>query len=269
MHFDQIDDEVAVGRLLNDVLDAGISLIDTARGYGRSEARIGRHLAHRRREFVLSTKFGYGVDGVADWTYECVAKGVDRALRELQTDVIDIGFLHSCPLEILERGDCTQALADAVVAGKLRFAGYSGENAALQHALSDSRISMVQASASLVDQGNLRILYRRHGQGVLIKRALAGLAWDRAERPTDYCEGEYWDRWQKLGYPSCGLPWPEIALRFSVFHGGGDAVLLGSRRIENIRAAIETVSRGPLAKDVVGTYGLMYVQTGFDWPAIV
>ena len=48
--------EAEAGRLLNQVLDLGISLIDTARSYGLSEERIGRHLAHRRGEFLLSTK---------------------------------------------------------------------------------------------------------------------------------------------------------------------------------------------------------------------
>jgi len=57
--------ETEAGRLLNAVLDLGVNLIDTARGYGLSEERIGRHLAHRRQDFVLSTKVGYGLPGVA------------------------------------------------------------------------------------------------------------------------------------------------------------------------------------------------------------
>jgi aryl-alcohol dehydrogenase-like predicted oxidoreductase len=47
--------EAEVGRLLHGVLDLGVTLIDTARSYGLSEERIGRHLAGRRNEFVLST----------------------------------------------------------------------------------------------------------------------------------------------------------------------------------------------------------------------
>ena len=54
--------EADAGRLLNAALDAGISLIDTARSYGLAEERIGRHLANRRDEYVLSTKVGYGVE---------------------------------------------------------------------------------------------------------------------------------------------------------------------------------------------------------------
>ncbi|MBK9088453.1 MAG: aldo/keto reductase [Holophagales bacterium] len=79
-------DEGEAGRLLNGALDLGLSFVDTAPGYGLSEERIGRHLSHRRAEFVLSTKLGYAVPGVPDWSEKCIARGVDLALaasREL------------------------------------------------------------------------------------------------------------------------------------------------------------------------------------------
>jgi len=201
MHFDSIDDEVEVGRLLNGVLDQGVTLIDTARGYGRSEERIGRHLTHRRHEFVLSTKLGYGVDGVPDWTYDCIVLGVQRALRTLRSDVIDIAHLHSCPLQVLQRGEVTAALHDCLRAGMLRVAAYSGEGAELAHALADPRLGAVQCSLSLVDRNNLGPLAGCKGQGVLIKRALAARAWAQSQRPDDFCEGQYWDRWHALALP--------------------------------------------------------------------
>src|SRR5512140_625967 len=91
-------DDAEAGRVLNAVVDAGATLIDTARSYGLSEERIGRHLAHRRGEFILSTKVGYGIVGVPDWTRECILRGVDAARDRLRTDVIDVVHLHSCGL---------------------------------------------------------------------------------------------------------------------------------------------------------------------------
>lgn len=269
MHFDGIDDEAEVGRLLNGVLDLGITLIDTARGYGRSEERIGRHLAHRRSEFVLSTKFGYGVDGVPDWTSDCIVLGVERALRLLRTDVIDIGHLHSCPLHVLQRGEVTQALADCVRAGKLRIAAYSGENAELAHALADERFGSVQCSLSLVDRANAALLPPPRGQGVLVKRALAGLAWARSERPGDFCEGQYFDRWQALGLPDAGLPWPEAALRFAAFAPGVSSVLVGTRNLANLRAAIAALARGPLPAAAQAGFDRAWQRCGSAWPGLV
>ncbi|MDH4031031.1 MAG: aldo/keto reductase, partial [Chromatiales bacterium] len=97
-------------QLLNGVLDLGITLIDTARSYGSSEQRIGRYLARRRDEFILSTKVGYGVEGCRDWTYDCVRRGVDEARGRLRTDVIDIVHLHSCPHQTLADTGVVDAL---------------------------------------------------------------------------------------------------------------------------------------------------------------
>lgn len=268
MHFDGLEGEAEVGRLLNGVLELGINLIDSARGYGRSEERIGRHLAQRRQEFVLSTKFGYGVEGVPDWTYDCIVRGVERALRVLRTDWIDIGHLHSCPLDLLQRGEVTQALDDCVRAGKLRVAAYSGENAALAHALADARFGAVQCSLSLVDRANASQLPTT--KGVLVKRALAGLAWARPQRPDDFCEGQYWERWQALQLPEPGLPWPEAALRFAAFQPGVSSLLLGSKSLANLRAAQQALARGPLpAETLLALRQRWDAAGGGDWPGLV
>ncbi len=270
MHFDGLTDEAEIGRLLNGVLDLGITLIDTARGYGQSEARIGRHLAGRRQEFVLSTKFGYGVDGVPDWSYPCIVQGVERALRLMRTEFIDIGHLHSCPLHILERGEVTAALHDCVRAGKLRVAAYSGENAELAHAIADPRFGSVQCSLSLVDRANLAQLPPAGGQGLLVKRALAGLAWSRTQRPEDFCEGQYFDRWQALALPDAGLPWPELALRWAAHQPGVSSLLLGSRRLDNLRSGAEAIARGPLPEALQQSLTEAWTRAdGPAWPGLV
>lgn len=269
MHFDGIDDEAEVARLLHGVLDAGVNLIDTARGYGRSEERIGRHLSARRHEFVLSTKFGYGVDGVPDWTYPCIVHGVERALRLLRTDVIDIGHLHSCPLPVLERGEVSQALADCVRAGKLRVAAYSGENAELAHALHDDRFGSVQCSLSLTDPAALQQLPHTR-KGVLIKRSLAGLAWTRAQRPDDFCEGHYFDRWQQLQLPDLGLPWPELSLRLAAYAPNVSAVLVGTRSLARLRSACEAAARGPLPDETLAALHAAWARVGASgWPGLI
>lgn len=269
MHFDGIDDEAEVGRLLNGVLDLGINLVDTARGYGRSEERIGRHISHRRREFVLSTKFGYGVEGVPDWTYPCIVQGVDRALQHMRTDFIDIGHLHSCPLDVLQRGEVSAALDACVKAGKLRVAAYSGENAELAYALSDARFGSVQCSLSLVDPASSTQIAHT-GKGVLAKRALGGLAWARPERPGDFCEGQYWDRWQRLNLPDLGLRWLEVALRWTAFTPGVGSVLIGTHNLARLREGADAVARGTLPADILSALQAAHTQADAGrWPGLV
>jgi aryl-alcohol dehydrogenase-like predicted oxidoreductase len=96
-------DDAEVGRMLNLAVDAGVNLFDTAPSYGISEERLGRHLAGRRKEVVLSTKLGYGVPGIADWIGACITAGVEQALRLLRTDYLDIAHFHSCPRAVLEQ----------------------------------------------------------------------------------------------------------------------------------------------------------------------
>jgi aryl-alcohol dehydrogenase-like predicted oxidoreductase len=144
--------EARVERLLHHVLDAGLTLIDTARSYGIAEERIGRMLARRRDEFVLSTKVGYGVPGIPDWTYECIVAGVDAARDRLRTDVIDIVHLHSCPLGTLRQQDVVEALVRCRDEGKIRVAAYSGDSAALEYAVGLSTSSTSPASAGEVAQ---------------------------------------------------------------------------------------------------------------------
>jgi len=253
-------DEAAAGRLLNEALDMGITLLDSARSYQLSEERIGRHLRHRRHEFVLSTKLGYGVDGVPDWTAKCIAQGVERALRLMQTEVIDIVHLHSCPLETLQRGEVVEALARCRDQGKLRVAAYSGENEALDFAIACGQFQSVQTSLNLFDQGNLDHdrLRRAHeaGMGVLVKRPLASLAWRHTQRPDDHALGLYWDRWQAMdleqALPLAG-PWTELSLRFAAFQPGVSACLVGSTRIQALRENAAALANGPLSSSTLQT----------------
>ena len=157
MHInDHRTSEDEAGQLLNAVLDLGVNLIDTARGYGLSEARIGRHLAHRRNDFVLSTKVGYLVDGVPDWTYDCNVGGVERALRVMKTDWLDIVHLHSCPLHILDQDEVVRALDDCRSRGKLGVAAYSGDNAELSRAIADDLALVEKGPLPPAQQSMLR-----------------------------------------------------------------------------------------------------------------
>lgn len=198
---ERITDEAAIA-LVHGAIERGVNLIDTAPSYGRSEERIGMALRGRRDAVVLSTKLGYGVPGIADWTGACIRGGVELALRRLGTDRIDIAHLHSCPVDVLARGDVIEALAEAVRAGKVRVAAYSGDNAALAWAIASGRFGVVQCSVSAVDQRALDEAVpeaNRRGIGVLAKRPLANGVWRETVRPEAADRGVYWDRLRAMG----------------------------------------------------------------------
>jgi aryl-alcohol dehydrogenase-like predicted oxidoreductase len=259
--------------LLNSVLDLGIGLVDTARSYGSSEERIGRHLARRRGEFILSTKVGYGVPGHEDWTAECVSAGVDLALSTLRTDVIDVVHLHSCPRETLEQRGVAEALVRAVEAGKIRVAAYSGDGPPLDWAVSSGLFGSVQTSVNLVDQRAIETalpVARERGLGVIAKRALANAVWRRASAgEEDPAIATYRHRWSALGFDFGGLPAEEAALRFSASVAGVHAVLVASTRVEHLRDNVAAISRGPLPEELTRAIRTRFRELGGDWAGVV
>ncbi len=244
--------EAEAAKVLNTVLDLGINLIDTARGYGLSEERIGRHISKRRDEFILSTKVGYGIPGYNDWTYDCIIAGVDEALKKLNTEYIDIVHLHSCPLGTLQHGEVIDALLKTVDAGKVRTAAYSGENEALEFAVSSGRFGAIQTSVNVADQRGLNGLLlgaNNKGIGVIAKRPLANVPWRLKERPAGkYCE-EYWLRLKKMNL-DFGADWEDIALRFAAFSDGVDVCIAGSSNPSNIKKNVEIINKGPLPEEI-------------------
>lgn len=273
MHLnDERVSEDEAGRLLNAVLDLGVNLIDTARGYGLSEERIGRHIAHRRSDYVLSTKVGYGIPGVPDWTYDCIMAGVDAALQRMRCDVIDIVHLHSCPLHVLEQGDVIRGLEDCQRAGKLRVVAYSGDNAELDWSIASGRFGSVQTSISLCDQQSIpdRLpLMQRKGMGVIAKRPIAGAVWSQSTRPEGHAEGIYWDRWRSMGIDPQGLDWTELALRFSSHLPGVASCIVGTGKFAHFKHNLELVERGPLEPALSREVLDAFERKGQQWAGVI
>lgn len=254
--------------LLLGALDAGVTLVDTAPSYGLSEQRIGRCLGGARRAgVVLSTKLGYGVPGVPDWTGPCIAGGVEQALRVLRTDRIDIAHLHSCPREVLERGEVVDALERAKAAGKLRAIAYSGENEDLAYALDCGRFDGLMASLNPFDQRVAdAVLPRLGGLGFIAKRPVANHPWRFARQPAgDYCE-PYWLRLQAMGLaPPEGMDWGEFALRFTLSVPGVASAIVGTSRLAHLRENLAWAALGPLEPGLVAAWRARFRACDSAW----
>ncbi|PKL76298.1 MAG: aldo/keto reductase [Candidatus Melainabacteria bacterium HGW-Melainabacteria-1] len=254
-------------RLFDALRESGVNLIDTARGYGLSEARIGANLPGPRDAWVISTKIGYGVPGVPDWTRDCILQGVDQALRTLRTDYLDIVHLHSCPTEILQAAEVIEALLETVAAGKVRVGAYSGENDALAWALRSGEFGGIQCSVNLCDQDSLKRFLPEAGArqlGVIAKRPLANAFWRFEQQPQgDYSE-VYWLRWRALGLET-GLPVDELALRFALYAPGVHSSIIGTRSREHLAHNLALAAKGPLPDDLLEVIRARFADVGQDW----
>ena len=141
-------------RLLHRALDLGVDFLDTAAlyGFGANETLLGQALKGQRQRFTLASKCGMtGVDGkrVIDGRPATLRATCEAALRRLQTEVIDLYYLHrrdfTVPIE-----DSVGALADLVAAGKIRCIGLSEVSAAtIRRAHAVHPVTAVQSEYSL------------------------------------------------------------------------------------------------------------------------
>ncbi len=227
----------AVGRLLDTALDAGLNVIDTAECYDDSEILIGKALGARRQEVSLFTKCGHaGGWSSADWRRAPLLASIERSLRRLATDHVDLIQLHSCSLGELEKGEVIDALERARERGFTRYIGYSGDGEAARYAVECGRFDTLQTSVNIADQDavdrTLPLALARQ-MGVIAKRPLANVAWSYARKPSESYYQAYWSRLRKLDYPFLKSA-PETvvgtALRFTVSVPGVHTAIVGTTK---------------------------------------
>ena len=141
-------------RLLHRAFEIGVRHFDTAAlyGFGRNEDLVGSAMVGKRDAIFLASKCGMtGVDGkrVIDGRPESILATCDESLRRLQTDVIDLYYLHrldkSVPVE-----ESMGAMQRLVEAGKVRYVGLSEVSAAtLRRAHAVHPVAAVQSEYSL------------------------------------------------------------------------------------------------------------------------
>src|SRR5918998_4802652 len=193
-----------VERLLGAALDAGLNVIDTAECYLESEELIGRAVSHRRADYHLFTKCGHASGlGHPDWHPRLLAESIERSLRRLRTDHLDLIQLHSCSADVLREGAVVEVLRRAREQGKARFIGYSGDGADALFAVESGAFDTPQTSVSIADQEAIELtlpLARERRMGVVAKRPVANAVWRSASRPDNEYVRPYWDRLGPLDY---------------------------------------------------------------------
>jgi aryl-alcohol dehydrogenase-like predicted oxidoreductase len=159
-NFGRALDLAATMRVVGAALDAGVTFFDTSDNYGegRSEEYLGKALGSHRADVIVATKFGMpvaGVRGSGGAAPEYVRRAVERSLRQLETDYIDLYQLHqpdpSTPLS------ATLEVLDGLVrAGTVRAIGCSNLPATqIQEAATIARDEQLAAFVSAQAQYSL------------------------------------------------------------------------------------------------------------------
>jgi aryl-alcohol dehydrogenase-like predicted oxidoreductase len=244
-----------VDELLNSALDAGLNVIDTAECYYGSEELIGRGVSKRRDQFYLFTKCGHphGMESSPNWSKESILESIERSLRRLRTEVLDLVQLHSCSESELRNGEAIAALKTAREKGYTRYIGYSGDSRAAHYAVECGAFDALQTSISIADQEAIDLvlpLAREKQIGVIAKRPIANAAWKTGHKPIDSYHHEYWERLRKLNYDFLRNASLEesisIALRFTLSVPGVHTAIVGTTKPERWAQNSKLLEAGPL-----------------------
>ena len=256
------------GRLLNAVLDEGITLIDTSIDYGRSEELIGRYLSGRRDEYFLASKCGCLLSVPTDapppyphdYSAANVRAGVEQSLRRLQTDHLDLVQVHMSPSrEELEREATIEELVALRDEGKVRFLGMSGIEPHLADQIAMGVFDVFQIPYSALQRGHEALISEaaQGGAGVLIRggvaRGTAAVDKQWSVRPLSGGDVPAEATWQAAELDELlqdGMNRHEFILRFTLSLPALSSTIVGTSSLDHLRSNVAMASRGPLPPDV-------------------
>ena len=261
--------EKHVINLISACRDLGINVIDTAEIYGdgEGEKRVGKAISGKRDKWIVSTKFGMrrGSKGerIRDVHSDSINKSLEKSLKRLKTDYVDLYFYHTRPGE-REIDEGREVLERLKQNGKIRHYGISTNNFSAVKALRKfSFPEVAMFSQSLLTQPNkiLGFMKKNH-LGGLIRGAFAGGRLtgryfrespdfskedirSKTMKEVDFTKFALFERFIPEGWSMIGL-----ALRYLLDFDTTHTIVLGGRSVEAYRNAMSVFEMEPVGRDM-------------------
>lgn len=287
----QVDDQESIAAL-HTAIDHGVNFIDTADVYGdgHSERLIAQVLKERGETIYVATKAGRRLDPhVADgYNAENLARFIERSLRNLDTDCLDLVQLHCPPTEVYYRPEVFGALDDLTAAGKIRYYGVSVEKVeeALK-AIEYPNVQTVQIIFNMFRHRPADLFFReaqRRKVGILARVPLAsGLLTGKMTRQTTFAaddhrnfnrEGESFDRGEtfsgvdyEAGLDTVeeirplvppGATMAQFALRWILMFEAVSCVIPGAKRPSQAEDNVKAAELPPLSPEQMAAIRAIY-----------
>lgn len=222
--------------------DMGVNYLDTAPSYGYSEERLGDLLRNQRKDWVISTKVGeefeaskFSDEGISrfDFSAKNTRMSVERSLRRLRTDYLDLVMIHSDgnDLEILHNSGAVQTLQQLKQEGWIRALGISSktpEGGLLAAEICDA--VMLMYHADYTDEEPVIAKSAQHGTAILLKKVLASGHICHDAPPT---QAGSTDAGQQLDQERDPI---QRALNFAYAHPGVTSAVIGTVNLQHLRA---------------------------------
>ena len=180
-------DAAGTRKLMEQMVDAGINYIDTARGYTVSESFLGEALVGIRDKFILATK------SMAR-TKEAMAADIDISLNNLKTDYIDLYQVHNPTVaqlqQVVAEGGALEALLEAKAAGKVGHLGLTAHSLEVfEMALSMDWVETIMFPYNIVETQGEKLIAQcaEKNVGFICMKPLAGGAIEDATLAMRFC----------------------------------------------------------------------------------
>ena len=194
-----VDDSKSLAAL-NRSIDLGVNFIDTADVYGdgRSEELIAKLKSSRREKIIVATKAGRRLDPhiASGYNPKNIEGFVDRSLKKLSTDSIDLLQLHCPPTEVYYNPDLFDFMDKMKSSGKIKHYGVSVEKVeeALK-AIEFPGVETVQIIFNIFRQRPSELLFseaKRRNIGILARVPLAsGMLTGKMTRSTFFADDDH------------------------------------------------------------------------------
>jgi aryl-alcohol dehydrogenase-like predicted oxidoreductase len=281
------DDAIAI---IRQSLDLGVNLFDTAAAY-RTEAVLGKAIKSVRREdVVITTKAPFSFSN-SHSTAEGLVASLDKSLRQLDTDYIDVYQLHGVPPNAYDHAlsELAPVLLRQKAKGKLRYLGitetapHDPEHQVLHRAAQDGVWDVVMVGFHMMHQNARERVFpltRANRVGTLLMFAVRNI-FSRPERLRTtirdlVAAGELPQSLAKTSDPLGFLiheggasTIPDAAYRFARHEPGVDVVLFGTGNPQHLRTNIASILKPPLPEpdrqQLAALFGHL-VGVGLDAP---
>lgn len=277
---------------LDQAIELGVNFIDTADVYGdgRSERLVAELLRKRSEKIYVATKAGRRLlaQTVEGYSRENLTTFVDRSLKNLGTETIDLLQLHCPPNEVYYRPEVFGILDDLVAAGKLRYYGASVKSAEEGlKAMDFPKLQSIQIIFNMFRHRPAELFLaeaKRRQVGVLARVPLAsGMLTGKMQRSTKFestdhrqfnRNGEQFDRGEtfsgvdfETGLQAveelravCPAGWTltQFALRWILMHEGITCAIPGAKRPEQATDNCAAADLPPISDEAMAAVRRIY-----------
>jgi aryl-alcohol dehydrogenase-like predicted oxidoreductase len=279
-------DKNDLSRTVQRAMDLGVNYFDTAPGYADSETFLGGVLREIKRPYVISTKLGGRPLPFNAQDRKSLEASFEESLRNFGRDYIDILFIHEPERPgqfdwwtdfVKVEGPVLDFARELKERGRIRYLGVGGTTAyEMAYLLRGGKFDVVLTAFNyslLWQEAAIEVIpiAKERGIGIVLGSPLQQGALARKFDAIINDESYYWlskprrEQFRRLYrlVDDCGIPLPELAIRFTLSNPAIDCILMGAKSAAEVESNAQAIAKGVLPPDLLKKIGEIAAMVPF------